>query len=78
VKAEGRPQAARDPNIPNLKVARGCGRDEVSLRRALRQRFGPPSDFALSAPELAAHIEDLRRAGWLAWEIHIRFGRRVA
>jgi hypothetical protein len=78
VKAEGRPQAASDPNIPNPKVARACGSDEVSLRRALRQRFGLPSDFSLSAAELAAHIEDLRRAGWLAWEIHIKFGRRVA
>jgi hypothetical protein len=36
-------------------------------------RFGQPSSYSLTVPELAAHIRELRRAGWQHWEIAARF-----
>jgi hypothetical protein len=78
VKAEGRPQAASDPNIPLQKIARGHRADEISVRRALRERFGPPRTYGLTVGELEEHIRHCRRAGWLQWEIRVRFGQRAA
>jgi hypothetical protein len=56
--------------------------DQLARHRARRNddsaRFGPPSTFGLSAAELATHIRDCRRAGWLRWELRVRFGRWAA
>jgi hypothetical protein len=56
--------------------------DDLTSRRARRNadrtRFGPPSDYSLSVAELAAHMRQLQRRGWLRWEIRTRFGRRWA
>jgi hypothetical protein len=52
--------------------------DELASRRALRSRFGAPSSYGLTSAELAAHIGQCRRAGWLRWEIGARFGRWAA
>ena len=41
-------------------------------------RFGQPSGYSLTAPELARHVRQLRRAGWLRWELRVRFGRWAA
>jgi hypothetical protein len=44
----------------------------------LTRRFPPPSTYSLTERELAAHVRQLRRAGWLRWELMVRFGRRWA
>jgi hypothetical protein len=36
-------------------------------------RFGQPSSYSLTVPELAAHIRELRRNGWQSWEVRARF-----
>lgn len=41
-------------------------------------RFGQPSTFSLPAHELAAHVRELRRQGWMGWEIRARFFGEVA
>jgi hypothetical protein len=43
-----------------------------------RGRFGEPSSYSLTAAELARHVRQLRRGGWLAWEVRARFGRWAA
>jgi hypothetical protein len=35
--------------------------------------LGQPSTFSMSTLELAAHIREMRRAGWQGWEIRARF-----
>lgn len=44
----------------------------------LAGRFGPPSSYSLTAHELARHIGELRAAGWLGWELDVRFGPSAA
>jgi hypothetical protein len=58
-------------------------REEIRYLRTrldTEHRFGRPSDFGLTDRELAAHIRQLLRAGWLQWEVRVRFGfnRRAA
>lgn len=54
------------------------GADDVSVTDLAR--FGRPSNYSLSLPELARHVRQLRRRGWQSWEIKVRFdfGRRAA
>jgi hypothetical protein len=44
-----------------------------SAHDARAQRFGRPSTYSLPAAALAAHVRELRRAGWQGWEIRVRF-----
>jgi hypothetical protein len=37
------------------------------------RRFGQPSNYSLTAWELAAHVRQLRRDGWQGWEVRTRF-----
>jgi len=39
----------------------------------LRSIVGPPSSFGLTHAQLAAHVRELRREGWMSWEIRARF-----
>lgn len=52
-------------------------RDSRRLRLQLAPEtdppFGQPSSYSLSHPELAAHVRQLRQAGWQPWEIRRRF-----
>jgi hypothetical protein len=78
VKPTGRPQAARDPNVPQQKVARSDLGAEILFLRSWCGRFGEPSSYSLSRPELAAHIRRLRDMGWAPWELAARFGQWAA
>lgn len=40
---------------------------------AVLHRFGRPSSYSLDPLTLAAHVRQLRRAGWQSWEIRERF-----
>jgi hypothetical protein len=69
-----RPQAATATTITSEAPAKASAASIVTSIYA----FGPPSTFALTELELARHVRDLRRAGWLEWEIRARFGRCAA
>jgi hypothetical protein len=40
---------------------------------AVLARFGRPGSYGLTHAELAAHIRQLRQAGWRDWEVRARF-----
>jgi hypothetical protein len=62
-----------DPASPNHALGDpGPYRGPVR-RHPRRDRFGQPSNYSLSARELAAHVRRLRSAGWQSWEIRTRF-----
>jgi len=74
--ANSQPPPSRRPSSTRIV------NDDLTSRRARRNadrtRFGPPSDYGLPDAELAAHIGQCQHAGWLRWELRVRFGRRWA
>jgi hypothetical protein len=75
-------QPAAPPDAARLiKHQEQAGAPQARRRRyhavtPLREPFGQPSNYSLTTQELSRHVRQLRRAGWLPWEILARFDWR--
>jgi hypothetical protein len=70
------PHAGDDPEA--AERARTMRTARIRLDRLLYgepapRLFSAPSSYSLSAPELARHVRQLRRSGWMHWEVVMRF-----